>query len=131
WRTRQIEHLMISILLSSRVPGVRRARQSAVRRHSTPPDHGEKSIIATIANPIRHASAPVAASIRPLGPQNRGIVWRLPHDAQGFYQCPDRPSPPPRFSLPHPPLLTIMLPTYPNETPSTPPPAVCHTQATP
>src|SRR6266571_79349 len=52
WRTRQIEHLMISIPLSSRDSGVCRARQITVRHHSTPSDHGEKSFIAVIANPI-------------------------------------------------------------------------------
>jgi len=51
-----------------------------VRYHRTPPDHGEKSIIAVIANPIIHASAPVEASIRLLSLENKDIVLQLPQD---------------------------------------------------
>jgi hypothetical protein len=60
--------------------GVCRARQSAVRHHSTPPDHEEKSIIATIANPIIQTSAPVEASIPLLGLENKNILLQLLQD---------------------------------------------------
>ena len=40
----------------------------------------KESIKAVISKTIIHASCPWEASIRSLGPQNKGLVWWLPHD---------------------------------------------------